>query len=47
MQQPLQITFHGMDHSDFIERRVRESAAALERFSDQIVSCHVTVDAPH
>jgi cold shock CspA family protein len=36
-----------MDHSDFIERRVRESAAALERFSDQIVSCHVTVDAPH
>jgi cold shock CspA family protein len=47
MQQPLRITFRGMDHSDFIERRVQESAAALDRFSDQIVSCHITVAAPH
>jgi cold shock CspA family protein len=47
MQQPLRITFHGMQHSDFIERRIRQSAAELERFSDQIMSCHVTVEAPH
>ena len=47
MQEPLRITFHGIDPSEFIERRIRESAAALERFSHEIVSCHVTVDAPH
>jgi ribosome-associated translation inhibitor RaiA len=47
MQQPLRITFHGFEPSEFIERRIRESAAELERFSDQIVSCHVTVDSPH
>lgn len=47
MQRPLQISFHGIDHSDYIESRVREKAMELERFSDEITSCHVTVDAPH
>ena len=47
MQQQIRITLHGVEPSDFIEQRVRESAAELERFSDQITSCHVTVEAPH
>lgn len=47
MQHPLQITFHGMEHSDAIERRVRDKAAELERFDDHMTSCHVTVEAPH
>ena len=47
MQQPLQITFRGMAHSDAVESRIRLKAAALERFYNHITSCHVTVDAPH
>jgi ribosomal subunit interface protein len=47
MQQPLQITFHGMAHSDAVEERIRLKAEGLERFHDHITSCHVTVEAPH
>ena len=47
MQKPLQITLRGMDNSAALEQRIREKAAALERFADRITSCHVTVEAPH
>lgn len=47
MQQPLQITFHGIRHSDALEARIREEATRLERYFDQITGCHVTVEAPH
>jgi ribosomal subunit interface protein len=47
MQVPLQIRFHNMATSDAIEARVRERVARLERFFDGIVSCRVTVEAPH
>jgi ribosomal subunit interface protein len=47
MQQPLQISFRGLDHSPAIEARVRELAEYLERFEDRITSCHVSVQAPH
>jgi ribosome-associated translation inhibitor RaiA len=47
MQNPLQITFRGMQPSEAVERRIRSRADELERFHDQIMSCHVTVDAPH
>lgn len=47
MQQPLQITFRGMEPSTFVEARVHELAARLERFEDRITSCHVTIQAPH
>jgi ribosome-associated translation inhibitor RaiA len=47
MHQPLQITFRGIRHSDAIEARIREKAAELARFDEQIMSCHVTVEAPH
>lgn len=43
----LQITFHGMDPSAAVEQVVREKADKLSQFSDQITSCHVTIDAPH
>jgi ribosomal subunit interface protein len=44
---PLQITVRGMEGSAALEARVRELAARLERFSAQIVRCHVIVEAPH
>jgi cold shock CspA family protein len=47
MQQPLQITFHGLEPSDAIEARIHAKTAQLERFYPYITSCRVTVDAPH
>lgn len=47
MQEPIQITFRGMDPSDFIERRILTKVADLERFYREIISCHVTVETQH
>jgi ribosomal subunit interface protein len=47
MNLPLQITFRGLDPSPALEAAVREHAARLERFSDDITRCHVLVEAPH
>jgi len=47
MQQPLQIIFRGMEHSEAIELRIRSEVDELERFYDNITSCRVTVEAPH
>lgn len=48
MQLPLQITFRHMEPSPALEARIRELAARLERFSPQIMRCHVIVEpAPH
>jgi putative sigma-54 modulation protein len=47
MQIPLQITFHGIDHSEAVEIRVREKVAKLEQFFDRITSCRVAVESDH
>jgi ribosomal subunit interface protein len=47
MQEAIQITFRGMDPSEFIEARIQAKAADLERFCKDIVSCHVTVETQH
>ena len=47
MQVPLKISFHNMASSEAIEARVRERVARLEHLSDGIVSCRVTIEAPH
>ncbi len=47
MEKPLQITFRHMDPSDALEAKIRERAEKLEKFHDQIMSCHVIVEAPH
>ena len=47
MQTPLQITFQDIEPSEFIESRIREKVAKLERFYDRIVSVRVVVAAPH
>jgi ribosome-associated translation inhibitor RaiA len=46
MQVPLQITFRHMSPSPAFETRVRELATRLERFSQQILRCHVVIEAP-
>jgi ribosomal subunit interface protein len=47
MQIPLQISFRNMDPSPAVEAIVREKAAKLDRFFERIVSCDVTIEAPH
>jgi ribosomal subunit interface protein len=47
MQMPLEVTFRNMDPSPSVEEVVREKAEKLDRVFDRIVSCHVTIEAPH
>lgn len=47
MQIPLQITFREMDPSAAVDERVREKAAWLEQFCDDITACHVVVEERH
>jgi ribosomal subunit interface protein len=47
MQIPLEIVFHNLDRSPAVEAAVRERAAKLEHFAPNIISCRVTVEAPH
>lgn len=47
MQQPIQITFRDMGHSDAAEAYVRDHAAKLEQFDQSIVSCSVALEMPH
>ena len=47
MRLPLQITFRHADASPSVEDRIREYAAELDRFFDQIMSCRVAVERQH
>ena len=46
MQLPLQITFRHMEPSPALERRIRELAGRLDKFSTSNMHCHITVEAP-
>jgi ribosome-associated translation inhibitor RaiA len=45
MQVPLEIAFHNMEPSEFVEAEVRERVNTLERYSDRITRCSVSVEA--
>ena len=47
MQVPLELTFHDVSRSEWSENLIRDSVSRLERFTDQMISCHVTVSQPH
>jgi ribosomal subunit interface protein len=47
MIKPVQIVFHGVDHSDAVEQHVRDEVAKLERLHPQVSSCRVTIGLPH
>jgi putative sigma-54 modulation protein len=47
MQIPLQITFHGIDHSDAVEDRIREKVAKLQQLTDRITGARVVVETHH
>jgi putative sigma-54 modulation protein len=47
MQKQVQISFHGLDHSDAVESNIRERVAKLDKMFDRITSCRVVVEAEH
>ena len=47
MQVSPKIVFHGMDPSPAVEAKIMERIEKLEEFHSRIVSCRVTVSAPH
>lgn len=47
MQIPLQISFHGIDHSDAVERKIGDKVSKLETLFDRITSCKVVIEAHH
>lgn len=47
MEIPLKITFRNMPPSVALENTIRDKAAKLESFYDRIMSCRITVEAPH
>jgi ribosome-associated translation inhibitor RaiA len=46
MSLPLDITFRGMESSDFVARNIREHADKLVQIMTEIQSCRVVVQAP-
>jgi len=44
---PIDIEFHGLPPSAWIETDIRRRAAKLDTFCRNILSCRVTVDRPH
>ncbi|MDR2212738.1 MAG: HPF/RaiA family ribosome-associated protein [Pseudomonadales bacterium] len=42
-----QVLFRGIDHSAAVEEAVHKRVAKLERFSDEIQSLRVILEAPH
>lgn len=47
MKLPLQITVRNASISEVVKEDIRKKAAKLDQFSDYIMACRVTVEAPH
>jgi ribosome-associated translation inhibitor RaiA len=47
MQQPLQLTFHNLPHSDAVEAEIRARMAKLAEVAGRLVQARVVVDSPH
>lgn len=44
MQVPIEISFHNIDSSEWVEREIRSRVEDLERIYDRLTSCRVHVD---
>ncbi|MFC1674028.1 HPF/RaiA family ribosome-associated protein [Pseudomonadota bacterium] len=47
MQVPIQLSFHGCDHSDALETEIQGRVAKIEEYYGRIISCRVVVELPH
>ncbi len=46
MQSPITLTFRHVERSGALEDRARTLASRLERFSQGIIKCHMTLEGP-
>ena len=46
MPPPITMTFRHIDHSGALEDRARKFGYRLERFSERITQCHITLEGP-
>lgn len=44
MQIPAEVSFHNIQHSDWVEDTIREKIAKLEKLFDRLVTCRVRVE---
>ncbi len=44
MQVPVEIAFHNIQHSDWVEETIREKIGRLERIFERLVACRVRVE---
>lgn len=47
MQVPVQISFHGCDHSDAVQSDIHAHITKIEEFYGRITRCRVVVELPH
>lgn len=47
MQVPVQLSFHGCDHSDALEAEIQGHVSKIEDFYGRITKCRVVVELPH
>ena len=47
MQNQVQVSFHGIDHSEAVEAHIRERVSKLDKLFDRITSCRVVAEAHH
>jgi ribosome-associated translation inhibitor RaiA len=47
MSFPIQVAFHGLDHSGALETRVKEAVDGLSKFTADIQKCRVAIEMPH
>jgi len=47
MQVPVQISFHGCDHSSAVESEIHDRITKIEAFYGRLTSCRVVVELPH
>jgi cold shock CspA family protein/ribosome-associated translation inhibitor RaiA len=47
MKVPLEITFHGLASSAWVEAEIREQVEKLEKLYPRLVGCRVSLETPH
>ncbi len=47
MQAPIELSFHGCDHSPALESEIRSAVTKIEEFYGRITACRVVVELPH
>lgn len=44
---PIELSFRNLEHSDFVENKVRKRCVKLEAICNEITYCHVVLSSPH